>query len=321
MKPALLTGATGLTIAAALLTLVAATVAVVTVFADREAGIDDVPPVAETQSLNAESEDVEAVAEAETLSLTLSAPEICETERGIGGDHATILYDDEGNRTGSKSEYLGHFNVAETPVKWRVMGGTGPYTLVIDGETRDAKRRYEGAQGTASVSCAITTVEAFMFSVESRPNNLQRAYRADPQVDSGWKTVRAVVTDADGDTAEATVDVYVILDTGSPDVLLRRGRTYRVFGHLLTVPQGLDLRIGEAATGEGGTGAVSLDVEGSQPLARIWLDDTSFREIRRIVPNLTDLVRGAQAGIDLKTKFDELVESFGQLPSVERTSP
>ena len=303
----------------ALFVAVAAAVAVITVLAAREAGIGDAPAAAGPVQSSPLQSDASATAQ-QAFSLTLSAPEICETERGIGGDYATGLYDDEGNPTGWKDEYLGHFNVAETPVKWRVTGGTGPYTLVIDGETRDAKRKYWGAQGTASVSCAITTVEAFMFSVESRPNNLQRAYRSDPQVDSGWKTVRAVVTDANGDTAEATVDVYVILDTGSPDVLLRRGRTYRVFGHLLTVPQGLDLRIGEAATGEGGTGAVSLDVEGSQPLARIWLDDTSFREIRRIVPNLTDLVRGAQAeSVDLNKRFDALMQSLGRLPSRSAT--
>ena len=298
---------------AALFTLVAVAIVASASLGACKAGVGDAPVAAGPEQSVPLQSDASASAQ-QDLTLTLSAPATCETEKGQGYGIDEEVFDEDGNFVRVERKFVAWYGVQEFSVSWSVNGGTGPYRLTIDGESRDATGDYAGASGSGRVLCADTTVESFI-------DGPTFAFRADPQVDSGWKTVRAVVTDADGDTAEATVDVYVILDTGSPDVLLRRGRTYRVFGHLLTVPQGLDLRIGETSTGEGGTGAVSLDVEGSQPLARIWLDDTSFREVRRIVPNLTDLVRGAQAGIDLKTKFDELVESFGQLPSVERISP
>ena len=67
----------------------------------------------------------------------------------------------------------------------------------------------------------------------------ERLYAVNPQVDSGWKTVRAVVTDANGNTTEATVDFYVIRTDAE---ILRRGQTYRVWNdHLVTAPSSHDV--------------------------------------------------------------------------------
>ncbi|MDE2745691.1 MAG: hypothetical protein OXI41_06860 [Chloroflexota bacterium] len=124
------------------------------------------------------------------------------------------------------------------PVSWQVSGGHAPYTLVIDHEAAGKGGDYGGASGVAMVGCADASGGTWFDPY------VGRVYAVDPQVDSGWKTVRAVVTDANGDTAEATVDFYVILQLGSTGDILRRGETYRVRGFLMTAPDGYDVRIG-----------------------------------------------------------------------------
>lgn len=273
---------------------VAGIVAVAAVFAAHEVGLDGSG----------------AGAQSSPLTLILSAPKICETGHGIGGDHSTRLYDGDGNPTGWKDEFLGWFDIAEVPITWRVTGGVGPYTLEIDGETRDATHEYRGARGKASVSCAITTVEPFIFTTEGGTPPT-RAYRADPDVDSGVKTIQAVVTDANGDTAEATDDVYVILSTGDHEHVLRAEKTYRVFGALITIPSGIDMRIGARESGDDGTEAQELYVESTNQHASVWFSLPSFTVITRVIP---DGVRGTDAGVDLNAKFDELIASINRSP-------
>lgn len=331
----------------ALFVIVAGAVAVIAVLLAREAGINEAPantapdrPVAiegqatpaaaqtmsstgsadegpatepPSESSTAEADDQSAVAQSESLTLTLTAPATCETEAGRGGFGERVRIDVDGNRT-YEHVALGLYGVAETPVSWSVTGGTGPYTLEIDGETRDATSDYTGAKGAASVSCALETGDVY-FGPDT-PEREVRRYRGKVVVDSGLKTIRAVATDALGKSSEATVDVYVILNTGSPEVLLRSGRTYRVFGHLITVPAGIDLRIGEVATGEGGRATISLDVDGAQPPAWIVLDQDTFREVNRVLAYRPHQVGGAQAdNAQLDGKFDVLIQSLGRLPS------
>ena len=327
MKPALLTGATGLTIAAALLTLVAATVAAVTVFADREAGIDDVPPVAETQSLNAESEDVEAVAEAETLSLALTAPVKCETERGQGYGRDEAVYDKDGNFVRVERKFVAWYEVREFSVSWSVSGGTAPYALTIDGESRDATGDYAGASGSGRVLCADTTVESFI-------DGPTFAFRGDPQVDSGWKTVRAVVNDADGDTAEATVDVYVILV--NPRILMR-GKTYRVWGRLFTAPATHDLlpsvfvehECSEVTPDERCETEIGFAIDADGVRANLMLWESDLAESRRwqilgdgtIVEGRNPRPAGADGSDTVDAAFDAAVDSVGKLPERPSDQP
>jgi len=154
----------------------------------------------------------------EPLTLTLTATsQICETEQAIEYGGARQWEDEEGNWQIERYSD-GWDNVSETPVTWAVSGGTPPYTLTIDGETRDEEQTYAGASGTASVSCALEFGETFIHDNEQRRN-----YRTQPEVDSGLKTIRATATDSVGATADASVDVYVILELGSSgDILTER---------------------------------------------------------------------------------------------------
>ena len=173
------------------------------------------------------------------LGLTLSAPEICETLPAQGFSGGRSYQEDDGTWH-FESYSTGWALVAETPVTWSVSGGAAPYTLQIDGEGRDAAGAYAGASGTASVSCALRSSGVFF------PHPLDeehRRYRTEPEVDSGLKTIRAVVTDGSGATAEASVEVYVILELGGSGSILERGKTYRVFGLLLTAPESYDVEV------------------------------------------------------------------------------
>ena len=202
---------------------------------------------------------------AEPLTLTLSAPEICETTQPRGYSGSRQWQDEDGNRVG-ESYSTGFGGVGETPVTWSAGGGVPPYTLMIDGETRDAEQTYAGPSGTASVSCAMQIGETFIDD-----NGEGRHYLTEPEVDSGLKTIRATVTDAAGSTAEATVDIYVILQIRDGDEILEPGKTYRVHRFLVTVPDGLTLLIGDTEQSTTGT-AVSLYTPGPRYRTWIWID-------------------------------------------------
>lgn len=172
----------------------------------------------------------------EPLTLILTGPVRCQTTRGqsYGSDEA--VYDDDGSYVRSERRFTSHRGVKEFPVSWTVDGGTGPYTLTIDGASQDRSGSFTGPSGLGMVFCASTSVASFVDEIG------RRGVRADPMIDSGLKTVLAVVTDADGRTAEASIEVYVILrvegtlDAYENDQVLRRGQTYRVAGHLITAP-------------------------------------------------------------------------------------
>lgn len=214
---------------------------------------DVITPTA-TESSEGEQEQPQSKQEqeqsAEPLTLTLRAPEICETERARNVGGWELRTNDQSARV---HEFVsaGWGVSAEMPVRWRVDGGAPPYTLTIDGEPRDARGAYHGQFGEASVGCVDSSVGTF-FEEVSPQVGVMRLYRANPNVDSGWKTVRGVVMDANGRTAEATIAVYVLLDlaSGTTGDVLRRGETYRVLGFLITAPQDYDVEVGGLAQRE-----------------------------------------------------------------------
>ena len=293
---------------AALLLAVAAAVAAIVYFTGREAQVE--------QRIEA-SAAVTQERPTEPLTLTLTASRrICETAQAQGYYGSRQWQDDEGNWQ-SEDYSAGWFGVAETPITWSVAGGTAPYTLVIDGETRDAEQSYAGLSGTASVSCAMSLGETFIEDEEGR------GYHAQPAVDSGLKTIRATVTDGTGATASASAQVYVILIVGGSADIMQSGKTYRLFGTLLTVPATIDnLVIGGMVESDGG-GPTSVGLGLSAGGAEGWIlvEVRGLREVARSTHSTTagdrDIAVGASETA-LDAQIDELVESFGQWPQFQR---
>lgn len=324
----------------ALFVAVAGAVALVVVMAAREAGVGEVPATAATTETSAgdaemaaaarveasttQSEKPQPPAQDESLTVTLTAAAICETEAGRGGFGERVRIDADGNRT-YEHVALGLYGVAETPVKWAVTGGTGPYTLVIDGETRDATHEYTGAKGTASVSCALETGNVY-FGPDT-PGREVRRYRGKAVVDSGQKTIRAVATDAQGVTGETSVDIYVILV--NPNVL-KRGQTYRVWGRLFTAPLTHDLHASvyvenecDAASNQRCENEVGFAIIDSGVEANLLLWESDLVESHRwqilsdgtIIEGRNPQPAGAAGGDPVDRAFDAILDSKNRPPA------
>ena len=242
---------------------------------------------------------------AEPLSLTLTAPTICETSpaQGYSG-----LSKEEDGKGGYKYvwEPTVWYDVSEVAVAWEVTGGIAPFTLVIDGESEDINGTYQGSSGTASVSCAQSHIGSFT-RLEAR------GYNEEPEVDSGWKTVTATVTDATGQTTAASLFLYVILETTGTGTILEGGKTYSIHGKFLTIPSGINFEIGAAESGVGGTESYDLLIPGGPVV--IALEWDTHREVARFVQlpeGDYDSITSEQA---LSTLLDELVASAGKLPA------
>ena len=238
-----------------LFVVVAVIVTVVAVIAGREAGIGDRAGAAievsapDPQPAAREGGSQERDQSGNGLSVALKAAETCETLTGVGlagSEFVRVGGVVQRNPNGTlkrRDVPSGWSWVGEIAVEWTVTGGAGPYTLQIDGESEDLSGAYEGAQGTAAVTCALAYDEIFIE--EYADGRRSRRFRSKPTVDSGWKTIRAVVTDAHGRTAEATKDIYVIqLDAW----FLTKGETYRTWGgHLVTAPSSYDMYVASPA--------------------------------------------------------------------------
>ncbi len=144
-------------------------------------------------------------------------------------------------------------------------------------------------------------------------------------IDSGLKTVRAVVTDANGRTAETTVKVYVILSIGDSGAPLTAGQTYKVEGHLLTIPEGVRASIGvyEVATCEGAPcqSTFGINLEGDDFVGSIRFGVGDGRALPRRFFRLTEGARGASEEASRRQEivalFDELANSAGVRPTGE----
>ena len=283
--------------------LVAIAAAVVVVFCGSALGLGGKPSVGDA------------------LTLTLSAPPTCETlpaEEALRGE-----YDENGELV---ARAFGWVNPGDLSVGWNVSGGTAPYRLTIDGQTRDGwhGKPFAAPSGTGVVSCGRTQDEAVFVDeddfggvllIDGEPR-VWRHHLKKPDVDSGPKTVRATVTDAAGATAEASVEVYVILELGSTGDRLEGGKTYRLDGGWLTVPTGISLEIGASVLGL----AESYDLLVVGAEAGIALDVLDHREISRWLPDNPYYSETGEE-IDLGAKFDELVASAGRPPTVGANRP
>ncbi len=177
----------------------------------------------------------------EPLTLTLSTDaEYCETPRAVEYFGSELHTDDQGNRERVEVSRGWSNRNAHIDVQWQVSGGAGPYLLTIDGENRDGLGVYRGKTGVAMAGCADTTAGTYFHKSAATPVD-HRWYNADPELDSGWKTIKAAVTDVRGVTAEAELDLYVLLND---PWTMTGGETYRVYGHWLTFPPGTSGQLG-----------------------------------------------------------------------------
>ncbi len=262
--------------------------------------------------------------------IELSAPPICDVEQSEQWYGVVRSTDANGNDV--YDNQLGNwFDPGEVEVVWTITGGTSPYTIAIDGETRDGDGTYEGATGTASVSCALKRGEPSYWEYDyfgfTDPQPYARTYLTEPTVDSGYKLITASVTDADGLTAEAAIEVYAVFNGWPEDLVLKAGATYRLNGYLVTIPEGLDMEYGYEEHSECAPDAARCSASltllahqnGYAGAFSIGLDDGTEIGERDFWRTATagDFVATAaeeDPGHNLDAKFDELAGKLGQLP-------
>ncbi|MXX30949.1 MAG: hypothetical protein F4Y69_11200 [Chloroflexi bacterium] len=222
------------------------------------------------------------------LSLTLDAPDVCEFELSAIGPEDSIA-------------------VGSVQVSWSISGGAAPYELVFNGQP------LTGANGHVNVPCGPTAIDV-------------RSNSRTP----GIVTLQASVSDANGDLAVALHDLHivqVIHERGTFPFGLKGPATYRVHGHLLTIPDGHGLELGRYISA--GCGAPGPDCgdrfELFAPYGKIvlyrWsggehsrvLDGSSGRESVEILADDQNAVipRRQQWASD---SFDEVMSSIGQPP-------
>ena len=269
---------------------------------------------------------------AEPLTLTLSAPLICETapRPKSGWTHGLEWNAEEQTWEDIVDEAWWYWDSAGAmEVAWSASGGDGTYTVAISGET------HSGPSGTAEVSCAmrhgpITDHPEWgrIHVIENPQWGQFYGEEEKPVVEAGVKTITATVVDGSGATAEASVDVYAVINRGfgvvrthtadgavQYDGILEGGKTYRNYGILMTVPAGVDLDVGTSE--EYAPGPDDLDdrcctlwhvrIVGGE--AVLYLYDRVYEEHSRHIP-----ADDSAKAIDANRVFDEFLASFGQPP-------
>ena len=248
--------------------------------------------------------------------------QICEVERALLYRGSESYADDDGVVLYREAD-LGWADPNHTSVRWHVKGGRPPYTLTIDGELRDGVGFYDEAEGWAQISCALVNGATYFRHEDTENDYRTRFHRTEPTVDSGLKTITAVVADAVGDTATAATEIYMLLNVRGSDFVLRPGETYRFRGLLLTIPAGVQMLTGGFGS-DGGMDVIIPGIPGRTSEAFIVLDSETGEEYWRYVggrvvdpDDQTHYGPSRQAEHPHHAAFDQLVGSDGQLPDLE----
>ncbi len=310
---------------AVLFVVFAAVVAVVVVVIGRELGLGGrTAAVRESDSAQSAAERADS-----DLSLTLARQRtVCETSQNTWeqmGNYAR-LNDDGEVETGIISHGFRARNFM--PVDWKISGGTPPYELVIDGMDRNWDgEAFAGTEGNAWVDCLWPTSPAEYFG--SGPARYTRRYRSEPQLDSGWKTFSAQVTDANGNVAKAQAEFYILTAVWSNGHIITPGETYRLKstfegpGFTFTAPSDIPMRIGDYAISEGSDGCsefVALRVGDPRVAATLWLCSDTGEGDTRHLPDGSEAVDGEGASSfyaehPLNQALSDIVESINAYPA------
>lgn len=178
------------------------------------------------------------------------------------------------------------------PVAWTVTGGRAPYEVTIEGD------RYLGQRGVAEIHCVAAL---------------------DKPQDSGRRRVQATAVDADGDTASARADLYVIEWRGSWRSDLTPGQTYNLeYNGRITIPHGVEamLDISERTyctdpwptPNSGCEGAIVITISIGGEAASVTYGNRSGREYSRTISD--------DASPALIAKFNQLLASIDASPTL-----
>ena len=170
--------------------------------------------------------------------LAISVPAICETGQEDEGYGSIGGYDEDGKwvRVGTYGPFYQLTDINTVELMWNIGGGVEPYKVSVQGQTL-----LSGQWGSTLVYCAESLpYDELDFTL---PRDEYERTRLDdpPVVNPGPMTFEATVTDANGLSATATTDMYIIPDCRieCKDDVLRPGYTYRIYGRLITIPDGL----------------------------------------------------------------------------------
>lgn len=182
-----------------------------------------------------------AAGQGEPPGLTISLPPNCEGGQADPGYGGIWGYDDDGDwvRTGSSGPFYFLNDLGFMTLRWQIEGGTAPYELSVQGQTL-----LTGPTGSTIVYCADSLpVDELDFTAGR--SELERQRTDSPAlVNPGPLRLEATVVDANGLAARAAATTYVILDCRKRHCdfeVYPSGFTYRIWGMLFTVPQGLRL--------------------------------------------------------------------------------
>ena len=209
---------------------VAAVAACVVYFGGRALGLGGDAPVL--------GQGGDPMGQGDSLVLTISVPEVCETGQEDPGYGSVWDYDDDGNwvRTGSYGPFYQMADINTVELEWSISGGTEPYEVSVQGQTL-----LTGPTGSTLVYCAESLPYDELDFTQSRDEYERTELDDHPIVNPGPMTFEATVQDADGLSAAATADIYIIPDCQieCKGDTLSDGYTYRLYGRLITIPKGL----------------------------------------------------------------------------------
>lgn len=188
---------------------------------------------------------------ADGLAFTISVPEICETGQEDEGYGSIGGYDEDGKwvRVGTYGPFYELADINTVELTWSIDGGVEPYEISVQGQTL-----LSGQRGSTLVYCAESLPYDELDFTQPRDDYARTQLDKPPLVNPGPMTFKSTVTDANGLSATAATDMYIIPDCRieCKDDALPPGYTYRIYGRLLTIPDGLrvDARVVHLFTSE-----------------------------------------------------------------------